>query len=62
MRPKPADIFCILLKNVMNPMIQRLIEPCIAYTSASHVTKIHILSPEINVFNQKQGHSNAYID
>uniref|UniRef100_A0A5B7B3D9 Uncharacterized protein n=1 Tax=Davidia involucrata TaxID=16924 RepID=A0A5B7B3D9_DAVIN len=62
--PNPNDIFSAFEDVNFGVPNEREIEPCITCSPASHGSKIHTVSPEVNVFN-KDGihrHSNAYLD
>ncbi|KAA8526976.1 hypothetical protein F0562_008795 [Nyssa sinensis] len=62
--PNPNDIFSAFEDVNFGVANEREIEPCVAYSPASHASKIHTVSPEVNVFNKDniQRQSNAYLD
>ncbi|XP_059662486.1 uncharacterized protein LOC132308425 [Cornus florida] len=62
--PNPDDIFSVIEDVTFGERNDRELEPCVAYSPASHASKIHTVSPEVNVFNKDsiQKHSNAYLD
>ncbi|KAL2530318.1 hypothetical protein Fot_22919 [Forsythia ovata] len=43
---------------------EREIEQCVPYSPASHASKIHTVSPKVNMFNKNNAsrHSNAYVN
>ncbi|KAK1561888.1 hypothetical protein Q3G72_002530 [Acer saccharum] len=62
--PNPDDIFAVFEDVNFGESNEREIEQCGAYSPASHASKIHTVSPEVNAIN-KDGdwrHSNAYAD
>ncbi|XP_059664791.1 uncharacterized protein LOC132311085 [Cornus florida] len=60
--PNHDDIFSVFEDIKFSEPHEREIEPCSAYSPASHASKIHTVSPEVNVLNKAgiRGHSNAY--
>lgn len=62
--PKSHDIFSILEEVNFEEANEREIEPCAAYSPASHASKIHTVSPEINMVNKDniRRHSNAFLE
>ncbi|KAI4308011.1 hypothetical protein L6164_031130 [Bauhinia variegata] len=60
----PDDIFAIFEDANFGEPNEREIEQCVAYTPASHASKIHTVSPEANVISKDSfhRHSNGYID
>ncbi|XVF03873.1 hypothetical protein REPUB_Repub05bG0030500 [Reevesia pubescens] len=62
--PNPDDIFAVFEDVALAEANEREIEPCVAYSPASYASKVHMVSPEMNMM-KKDGilrHSNAYID
>ncbi|KAK3199678.1 hypothetical protein Dsin_023093 [Dipteronia sinensis] len=62
--PNPDDIFAVFEDVNFGESIEREIEQCGAYSPASHASKIHTVSPEVNAINKDgdRRHSNAYAD
>ncbi|XP_002532552.2 uncharacterized protein LOC8279853 [Ricinus communis] len=62
--PNPDDIFSVFEEVNCGEPNEREIEPCVAYSPASHASKIHTVSPEINVINKNGNHrhSDAFYD
>lgn len=62
--PNPDDIFSVFEDVNYGEPNERQIEPCVAHSPASHASKIHTVSPEINAFRKDivQRHSNVYVD
>lgn len=62
--PNPDDIFSVFEDVNFGELNGREIGPCGAYSPASHASKIHTVSPEVNMFNKDitQRHSNAFVD
>lgn len=63
--PNPDDIFSVFEDVNFGDANERQIEPCSAYSPASHASKMHMVSPEVTMYNKDiiQRHSNAaYID
>lgn len=60
--PNPDDIFSILEEVNFGEPNEREIEACAAYSPASHASKIHTVSPEINMVKKDdiRRHSNAF--
>ncbi|GAB4846154.1 hypothetical protein Ancab_025152 [Ancistrocladus abbreviatus] len=61
--PKPDDIFSIFEEMTTGEHIDREIEPSVAYSPASHSSKIHTVSPEVKNRNKNDTHrfSMAYL-
>ncbi|XP_027170256.1 uncharacterized protein LOC113770098 [Coffea eugenioides] len=62
--PNPDDIFSVFEDVNYGEPNERQIEPCVAYSPASHASKIRTVSPEINAFKKDimQRHSNVFVD
>ncbi|KAL7186546.1 hypothetical protein ACSBR2_028307 [Camellia fascicularis] len=62
--PPNPDIFSVFEDINFSEANERDIEPCVGYSPASHASKVHAVSPEVNAFNKDgmQMHSNAYFD
>ena len=62
--PNPDDIFSVLEEVNFGESNEREIEPCAAYSPASHASKIHTVSPAINMVNKDniRRHSNAFLE
>lgn len=62
--PNPDDIFSVFEDVNFAESNEREIEPCVAYSPASPASKIHTVSPEVNMINKGsiQRHSNTFID
>ncbi|KAL2472968.1 hypothetical protein Fot_48704 [Forsythia ovata] len=62
--PNPDDMFSVFEDVNFGEPNEREIEPCVPYSPASHASKIHTVSPEVNLFNKDNAnrHSNAYVD
>ncbi|GMP65365.1 hypothetical protein CsSME_00026189 [Camellia sinensis var. sinensis] len=62
--PPNPDIFSVFEDINFGEANERDIEPCVGYSPASHASKVHAVSPEVNAFNKDgmQMHSNAYFD
>ncbi|KAJ4726072.1 Actin cytoskeleton-regulatory complex pan-like protein [Melia azedarach] len=62
--PNPDDIFSVFEHVNFGEQNEREIEQCGAYSPASHASKIHTVSPEVNAINKDSihRHSSAYID
>ncbi|KAK0601197.1 hypothetical protein LWI29_022093 [Acer saccharum] len=60
----PEDIFAIFEDVNFGESNEREIEQCGAYSPASHASKIHTVSQEVNAINKDgyRRHSNAYAD
>ncbi|XP_052178505.1 uncharacterized protein LOC127792151 [Diospyros lotus] len=58
------DIFSVFEDVNFGEANEREIEPCEGYSPASHASKVHTVSPEVNMFNKDsvQRHANAYVD
>ncbi|KAK6934454.1 hypothetical protein RJ641_034609 [Dillenia turbinata] len=50
--PKSDDIFAVFEEMNFGETTEREIGPCVAYSPASHASKIHTVSPEIIVYNK----------
>ncbi|KAJ8754681.1 hypothetical protein K2173_010772 [Erythroxylum novogranatense] len=59
--PNLDDIFSVLEDVNLGEANEREIEPCIAYSPASHASKIHTVSPEVNL-TYKDGHGHVEED
>ncbi|KAK2990012.1 hypothetical protein RJ640_004690 [Escallonia rubra] len=61
--PNPDDIFSVLEDVNFGEPDEKEIEPCGAYSPASHASKIRTVSPEVNNFyrDSSQRRSNAYV-
>lgn len=62
--PNPDDIFSVFEDVNFGESNEREIEPSGAYSPASPASKMHTVSPEVNVINKDNlhRHSNAYVD
>ncbi|KAG8658189.1 hypothetical protein MANES_03G129200v8 [Manihot esculenta] len=62
--PNPDDIFSVFEEVNSGEPNEREIEQCVAYSPASHASKIHTVSPEVNIMNKdgSHRHSDAYLD
>ncbi|CAI9760422.1 unnamed protein product [Fraxinus pennsylvanica] len=63
--PNPDDMFSVFEDVNFSEPNEREIEPCVQYSPASHASKIHTVSPELNMFNKDNSanrHSNAYLN
>ncbi|XAR56687.1 hypothetical protein NMG60_11037262 [Bertholletia excelsa] len=62
--PHPDDIFSVFEDVNCGEANERDIEPCVGYSPASLASKLHTVSPEVNLFNKDsmQRHSSGYID
>lgn len=62
--PNPDDIFSVFEEVNSGEPNEREIEPCVAYSPASHASKIHTVSPEVNVITKdgNHRHSDAFLD
>ncbi|PSR85338.1 hypothetical protein CEY00_Acc33328 [Actinidia chinensis var. chinensis] len=62
--PNPDDIYSVFEEVNFGGANERQIEPCVGYSPASRASKIHTVSPDVNVFNKDstQRHSSAYVD
>ncbi|KAG8637027.1 hypothetical protein MANES_15G072000v8 [Manihot esculenta] len=62
--PNPDDIFSVFEEVNSGETNEREIEQCVAYSPASHASKIHTVSPEVNMINKdgSDRHSDAFID
>lgn len=62
--PNLDDIFSVFEDVNFAESNEREIEPCVAYSPASPASKIHTVSPEVNMINEDSIHrlSNAYVD
>ncbi|CAA3021670.1 uncharacterized protein LOC111403970 [Olea europaea subsp. europaea] len=63
--PNLDDMFSVFEDVNFSEPNEREIEPCVPYSPASHTSKIHTVSPEVNMFNKNNNvnrHSNAYLD
>ncbi|XVE80385.1 hypothetical protein DITRI_Ditri14bG0135600 [Diplodiscus trichospermus] len=62
--PNPDDIFAVFEEVALAEANEREIEPCVACSPSSHASKVHMVSPEMNMI--KKGsilrHSNVYVD
>ncbi|KDP39127.1 hypothetical protein JCGZ_00884 [Jatropha curcas] len=60
----PDDIFSVFEEVNAGEPNEREIEPCIAYSPASHASKIHTVSPEVDVITKDSNHrhSDAFFD
>lgn len=60
--PNPDDIFSVFEDVNFGETNVREIEACPVYSPASHGSKVHTVSPEVNMFNKDgiQRHSNPY--
>ncbi|WRX28711.1 hypothetical protein QQP08_021198 [Theobroma cacao] len=60
----PDDIFAVFEDVALAEANEREIEPCVAYSPASHASKVHMVSPEMNIIKKDSmlRHSNAYLD
>ncbi|XP_010545507.1 PREDICTED: uncharacterized protein LOC104817854 [Tarenaya hassleriana] len=59
--PNSDDIFSVFEDMNLGEAHDREIEQCGAYSPASHASKVHTVSPDINMTN-KERHSNAFTD
>ncbi|KAJ0044624.1 hypothetical protein Pint_04147 [Pistacia integerrima] len=61
--PNPDDIFSVFEDVNFGEPNEREIEQCGAYSPVSHSSKVHTVSPEVNVVNRDSihRHSNAYV-
>ncbi|XP_057957272.1 uncharacterized protein At5g41620-like [Malania oleifera] len=61
--PNPDDIFAVFEDVNCGEHNEREIETCAAHSPASHDSKIHTVSPEVNVLNNNssQRHSKAFM-
>lgn len=50
--PNPDDIFSVFEEVNFGETNEREIEPCVAYSPASHASRIHTVSPEVNGINK----------
>lgn len=57
--PNPDDIFSVFEDVNFGEPNEREIEPCVAYSPASHASKIHTVSPEVNVINKDSNHRHS---
>ncbi|XP_022753129.1 uncharacterized protein LOC111301599 [Durio zibethinus] len=62
--PHPDDIFAVFEEVVLAEANEREIEPCIAYSPASHASKVHTVSPEMKIIKKDSilRHSYVYVD
>ncbi|MBA0693251.1 hypothetical protein Goari_010745 [Gossypium aridum] len=62
--PKPDDIFAVFEDVALAEANEREIEPCVAHSPASYSSKVHMVSPEINMMRKDiiPRHPNAYVD
>ncbi|KAK4275469.1 hypothetical protein QN277_018546 [Acacia crassicarpa] len=62
--PNPDDIFAIFEEVNGGEPVEREIEPCVAYSPASHASKIHTVSPEADMIAKDaiQRRSDLYMD
>ncbi|CAA3008503.1 CROWDED NUCLEI 4-like [Olea europaea subsp. europaea] len=62
--PNPDDILSAFEDVNLGATIEEEVNPCVSYSHSSHASKIHTVSPEVNVFNKDDAwrHSNAYFD
>lgn len=63
--PNPDDIFSVFEDvNFNEAANEREIEQCVGFSPASHASKVHTVSPEVNICNKDimHRHSNAYLD
>ncbi|KAF5478900.1 hypothetical protein F2P56_005422 [Juglans regia] len=62
--PNPDDIFSVFEDVNFAESNEREIEPCVAFSPTSPASKIHTVSPEVNVINKDsiQRHSNTFVD
>ncbi|CAI9088405.1 OLC1v1022715C1 [Oldenlandia corymbosa var. corymbosa] len=60
--PNSDDIFSVFEDVNFGDPSERQIEQCVAYSPASHATKIHTVSPEANNLFNKDRHASAYVD
>ncbi|KAF8391553.1 hypothetical protein HHK36_023859 [Tetracentron sinense] len=62
--PNSEDIFSVFEDVQTGEANTREIEPCLGYSPASHASKIHTVSPDVNEFykNTLQRHSNGFIN
>lgn len=59
--PNPDDIFSVFEDMNLCEAHDREIEQCVAYSPISHASKVHTVSPDVNMIN-KERHSNAFTD
>ncbi|XVE50631.1 hypothetical protein DITRI_Ditri01bG0179000 [Diplodiscus trichospermus] len=62
--PNPDDIFAVFEDVALAEANEREIEPCVAYSPASHASKVHMVSPERSMIkkNSIMRQSNVYVD
>ncbi|KAJ9182663.1 hypothetical protein P3X46_006632 [Hevea brasiliensis] len=62
--PNPDDIFSVFEEVNSGEPNEREIEQCVAYSPASHASKIHTVSPEVNMINKdgSHKHSDVFVD
>lgn len=62
--PNPDDIFSVFEDVNFGEPNEREIEPCVAYSPASHASRIHTVSPEVNGINKNgfQRHAITFTD
>ncbi|CAA3014546.1 CAP-Gly domain-containing linker 1 [Olea europaea subsp. europaea] len=63
--PNLDDMFSVFENVNFGEANEREIKPCVPFSPANHASKIHTVSPEVNMFNEDyyaNRHSNAYLD
>ncbi|XWS11217.1 hypothetical protein CRYUN_Cryun38cG0065300 [Craigia yunnanensis] len=62
--PNPDDIFAVFEEVALAEANEREIEPCVAYSPASHASKVHMVSPQMSMIKKDSilRHSNVYVD
>ncbi|KAG4203946.1 hypothetical protein ERO13_A04G016800v2 [Gossypium hirsutum] len=62
--PKPDDIFAVFEDVALAEANEREIDPCVAHSPASYSSKVHMVSPEINMMRKDiiPRHPKAYVD
>ncbi|PON91996.1 actin cytoskeleton-regulatory complex pan-like protein [Trema orientale] len=62
--PNPDDIFSVFEEVNFGEPNEREIEPCVAYSPASHASRIHTVSPEVNGVSKSciKGHITVFAD
>ncbi|KAL5577765.1 hypothetical protein UlMin_019464 [Ulmus minor] len=62
--PNPDDIFAVFEEVNFGEPNEREIEPCVAYSPASHASRIHTVSPEVNGISKNciKGHISSFAD
>ncbi|XVF70676.1 hypothetical protein PTKIN_Ptkin11bG0181700 [Pterospermum kingtungense] len=61
--PNSDDIFAVFEEVALAEGNEREIEACVSYSPASHASKVHMVSPEMNMMKKECiRHSNVYVD